>query len=252
MIYKNSMVSVIVPNYNTENFVVETLKSIFMQTYSNYEVVIVDDCSKDKSVEIIKEYIKGKPRFKIIELKQNSGVAKARNIGMSLSKGKYVAFLDSDDVWYSDKLEMQVNKLLSCDAVLSFTAIEFVDESTNVIKNKRNIRENVKYKHLLRNNMIATSTVVVDRNRTQDFEMPLVPAEDYATWLMLLRNGSSAIGINRVLTKYRKRANSISSNRFKSIKKVFIIQIKFEKIGILKAILNTFVYVINAFRKHYL
>ena len=252
-IYVNKMVSVIIPVYNAEKYIGKTIESVINQTYTDIEIVLVDDCSKDNSSQIIKEYMKKHTNIVFYLQEKNAGVAVARNKALELAKGRFVAFIDSDDLWYHDKIEKQLELMKNKNAAICFTAIEMIDEDGQVVKQKRNVLEKVDYKFLLKNTMLATSSVIIDRNRTEKFEMPLVRSgQDYATWLLLMRHGIIAYGINEVLVKYRRSAQSLSSNKFKSIKQVWNTQTKNEKINILSATYNSFCFAINAFKKHYL
>ena len=135
----------------------------------------------------------------------------------------------------------------------SYAAIEMMDEEGKTIKGKRNLKETCAYKYLLHNTIIATSSVIVDRSMLGDFRMPLRRGgQDYATWLSLLRNGAVACGINETLVRYRVGSNSLSSNKFKSIKQVWEIQTKDEKIGKLQVLLNVCGFIVNALKKYFL
>ena len=175
----------------------------------------------------------------------------ARNTALTLASGRYVAFLDSDDIWLPDKLERQLNLMKSENCPFCYAAIDFMDETGTILKGKRNIRETCDYHFLLRNTVIATSTVVVDRNRMGDFQMPLRRGgQDYATWLMLLRDGEVARGINVVLAHYRISSNSLSSNKWKSIKQVWQIQTRDEGICKAKVVWNECCFIWNALKKY--
>lgn len=252
--YDNKVVSVIIPVYNCEIFIAETIETALSQTYQEIEIILVDDCSKDKSAEIIKGYKLLYPD-KIFYHRQekNMGVAVARNTALKMAKGRFVAFLDSDDLWYPNKIEKQIELMNKNNVAICYTAIEMIDEGGNQLKGKRNVKEKIDYKFLLKNTMIATSSVLIDRNIIGDFQMPLRRSgQDYATWLQLMRNGTVAHGINEVLVEYRKSSNSLSANKFKSVEQVWSIQVKNERINRIKASLNTFCFVINAVKKHYI
>ncbi|HEY8402643.1 MAG TPA: glycosyltransferase family 2 protein [Cytophagaceae bacterium] len=250
--YVDGLVSVIIPVYNAAKFLDRTLQSIFSQTYKNVEIVLVDDCSRDNSSEIIDNYIPGHPEIVYHRLDKNMGAAVARNKALELARGRYVAFLDSDDEWLPEKLEKQLALMREKNVAFTYTAIEMIDEEGFVIKGKRKVRETVDYKFLLRNTMIATSSVVIDRYGLGDFKMPLRRGgQDYATWLQLLRDGTVAYGINEALVRYRLSRNSLSSNKFKSIKQVWEIQRQNEKIGRITASFHIMCFVFNAFKKYF-
>ena len=249
--YLEDTVSVIIPVYNAARFLDRTLGSIFAQTYKNIEIVLVDDCSKDESAEIIARYQKEHPEVVYHLQETNQGAAVARNTALELAKGRYVAFLDSDDMWYPEKIERQITLMKEKDAAFCYTAIEMVNNDDEVVKKKRKVKEKIDYRFLLHNTMIATSSVLIDRKKTGDFRMPLRRGgQDYATWLMLLRDGTVAYGINEALVKYRVGNSSLSSNKFKSIKQVWQIQTQDEKIGKISALFHVFCFSVNALIKY--
>lgn len=251
--YVPGRVSVITPVYNAEKYIEASLESVFSQTYKDIEIVLVDDCSKDKSAQIIEDLKISHPEIVYFLQPENMGAGAARNKALELATGQYVAFLDSDDIWLPEKTELQINLMSDMNSPFSYAAIEMVDEEGKTVKGKRNISERCDYKYLLHNTIIATSSVIIDRNFYGDFRMPLRRGgQDYATWLKLLRNGVVARGINEVLVKYRLSNNSLSSNKFKSIKQVWEIQTKDEKIGKVSAAFHVMCFAANALRKYFL
>lgn len=250
--YIDGLVSVIMPIYNAEKYLAGTLNSIFEQDYKNIEIVLVDDCSKDKSAEIIAEFQKSHPEIVYYLQEKNMGAGAARNKALELAKGRYVAFLDSDDIWMPKKIQKQLDLMKLKNTPFSYTAIEMIDENNNTIKPKRNLKETCDYKYLLHNTIIATSSVVIDRNVLGNFRMPLRRGgQDYATWLMLLRNGTVACGINEMLVRYRVANGSLSSNKFKSIKQVWEIQTQDEGINKISAAFHVLCFGFNAFKKYF-
>lgn len=252
--YKNDIVSIIIPVYNSSEYIEETLNSVVKQTYKNLEIIIIDDCSIDNSEEILQNFIKKHQKINIryYKQKENKGVANARNKALNLAKGRFVAFLDSDDIWDKRKIEKQLNVMKKKDISFSYTAIKMIDKKNKVVKEKRNIKESITYKGLLYNTMIATSSVVIDRSIIGDFKMPLRrTGQDYATWLSILRSGIIAYGINEDLVKYRVRDDSLSSNKLKSIRQVFDIQVKEEKINKILAGWHTIFFCLNALKKYW-
>lgn len=251
--FDNNSVSVIIPVYNSAKHLAEAINSALGQTYKNIEIVLVDDCSTDDSVRIIKEYSAKFPNIVYHYLETNSGAAVARNKALQLAKGRYVAFLDSDDIWYPQKTQKQLTLAAEKDAAFCFSAIEIMDDAGRLVKPRRDVPPTADYAFILKNTVIATSTVLIDRKVVGTFEMPLIRSgQDYAAWLQLLRNGMVAYGSNEALTKYRRRAKSLSSNKLESIQQVWRIQTENEGIGILPATINTCFFIFNAFRKHFL
>ena len=251
--YTDGLVSVIMPIYNAEKYLADTLNSIFAQDYKNIEIVLVDDCSKDNSARIISKQQQEHPEIVYYLQEKNMGAGAARNKALELAKGQYVAFLDSDDIWLQGKITRQIELMKASKSPFSYTAIEMMDENGETIKGKRKIKETCDYKYLLHNTIIATSSVVIDRSVLGDFRMPLRRGgQDYATWLMLLRGGAVACGINEALVRYRVASGSLSSNKFKSIKQVWEIQTQDEKINKFSAVFHVMCFGFNAFKKYFM
>lgn len=247
---QDNLVSVIIPTYNSEKYIEETLNSVLNQTYKDFEIIIIDDCSKDNTWKIIKEYEKKYNNIVCLKQEINKGVAEARNRGIDSAKGRYIAFLDSDDLWYKEKLEKQLNFMKEKKAFFSYTAIEMIDEKGKILKGKREVKEEIDYNFLLRNTMIATSSVIIDKLQYGEFQMPLRRSgQDYATWLQLLKKGK-AYGVNEVYVSYRVRSDSLSSNKLKSIRQVYDIQTQQEKINTIKSIYNCLFFLLNALKKY--
>ena len=251
--YVEGRVSVIIPVYNVEKYLDKTLESVFSQIYKDIEMVLVDDCSKDKSAQIIAKYRESHSEIIYFLQPKNLGAGAARNKALELATGQYVAFLDSDDLWMPEKTDKQIKVMKVKKSPFSYAAIEMMDEEGNTIKRKRNLRETCDYKYLLHNTIIATSSVIVDRTVMGDFRMSLRRGgQDYATWLSLLRGGVVACGINETLVRYRVGRNSLSSNKFKSIKQVWEIQTQDEKINKVSAAFHVFCFCVNAAKKYFL
>ncbi len=249
--FQEGLVSVITPVYNAEKYIAGTISSVLIQDYKNVEIILVDDCSRDNSANIIKELQKTHPNIVYYLQQTNQGAGAARNKALELARGQYVAFLDSDDLWKEGKLSRQIALMKKENSPFSYTAIEMIDSENNLIKPKRDLREVCDYHYLLHNTIIATSSVIVDRNVLGDFRMPLRRGgQDYATWLKLLRGGAVACGINEALVKYRVAAGSLSSNKFKSVKQVWEIQTQDEGINKIKASVNVLCFMFNAFKKY--
>lgn len=251
--YVEGKVSVITPIYNADKYLESTLESVFNQTYKNLEIVLVDDCSTDTSKAIIEKFMCKHSEIIYYCQPKNMGAGAARNKALELATGQYVAFLDSDDLWLPEKTEKQIQLMKKKNSPFSYAAIEMMDEDSKTIKEKRNIKESCDYNYLLHNTIIATSSVIIDRSVLGDFRMPLRRGgQDYATWLKLLRNGTVASGINEALVRYRISSNSLSSNKFKSIKQIWEIQTQDEHINLLRVFFDIIVFTLNAFKKYYM
>jgi glycosyltransferase involved in cell wall biosynthesis len=248
---KDNLVSIITPMYNAEKVIEENINSVLKQTYNTWEQIIIDDCSTDKSSLIAKEYSKKYSNIRYIRLNVNKGVSKARNIGIKAANGRYIAFLDSDDFWKTKKLEKQLEFMKNNNSIFTFTAYNIIDQKYNQIKKKINVPLEVNYYKLLKGNVIACSTVIIDRNKILDLKMPDEKHEDFLTWLSILKNNNNALGINEVLTTYRKMEDSISSNKINSAKWTWNIYRNLENLSFLKSVYYFLNYIIHGIRKHY-
>jgi teichuronic acid biosynthesis glycosyltransferase TuaG len=252
-LYQQGLVSIVTPVFNAERYIEQTILSVLGQSYQNWELLLIDDCSRDHSAEIIKNYTEKDPRIKYHRLKENSGAAVARNAAINFAKGEYLAFLDSDDLWMTDKLKRQLAYMNEKACAFSFTHINIIDSDNNIVKAIVPIPLLANYKYLLKHTVIATSTVLLNRSKLPSFTMPSRRGgQDYATWLQLLRNVDYAYGLDDCLTSYRVSSHSLSSNKFSSIQQVYEIQTQNEHINKLRAIVNTVCFCIYTFKKHYL
>lgn len=245
----NPLVSIIMPAYNAERFIRESIESVINQTYKNWELLVINDFSNDLTKVIVEEHCKKDKRIKLLEQEKNKGVAKARNRGIKESKGKYVAFLDSDDLWKNNKLEIQIKYMQVNKIYMSYTGYSYISENGNFIK-KIYIPKSLTYKQALRGNQIGCLTVVIDKSKIGNFEMPNLKHEDYATWLNILKNDIVAHGILEDLAKYRKVNNSISSNKLKTIIWTWKIFRKSQNLNYLASFYFLLIHIIRAIEKH--
>lgn len=247
---KYPLISVIIPVYNAENYIKYTIDSALNQTYKNIEVIVVDDCSSDKSIAIIEESHCSK--IKIIKSKLNLGVANARNLGIKNSSGELIAFLDSDDIWEPYKLEKQYEALIKENASFCYTGYCMIDTNNQLLKEKINVPTSTSYNSLLKSNVIACSTVLVKRSLLQNLFFSNEKHEDYILWLSIAKNNKEKmIGINSVQMRYRKHSNSISANKIKSAKWMWNIYRKVENLSLFKSIYYFIFYAVNGIKKHY-
>jgi teichuronic acid biosynthesis glycosyltransferase TuaG len=243
------MISIITPSYNSAKFIGETIKSVRKQTYQDWEMLIVDDCSTDNSKDIIKEYSDNDARIKLIALEKNVGAAEARNIALRKAKGRYIAFLDSDDLWLPEKLNKQLAFMKKTKIDFSFTAYNRISESGKYI-NTIPVPKTIDYHNFLKNTVIGTLTVMIDRESTGYFEMPIIKSShDMALWCKLLRNGRKAYGINETLAQYRVVSNSNTSKKLKAALDVWKVLRQHEKINFLKSAYYFSNYAFNAAKK---
>lgn len=230
------LISIITPNYNASKFVSETIESVLNQTYENWEMIIVDDCSTDDSVAIIEDFIKSDQRIKLIKLTVNSGPAIARNSAIEVSNGKYIAFLDSDDRWFPQKLEIQLEFMQHTNCVLSYSSYYSVNEKKEKQK-LLNVKEKVTYNDLLTNNYIGCLTAMYSVHHIGKVYMPNVSKrQDWGLWLKITKNGVIAYGIQQPLAWYTRREASVSSNKFKLLAYNWRIYREHENLNMLKSI----------------
>lgn len=247
---QDKLVSVITPVYNAEKYLRETIESVLNQTYAEIEFILVNDCSTDQSTSIIDEFNEG--RIVLINNEKNIGAALSRNRAISESKGRFIAFVDSDDVWEKDKIEKQVGNLLNTDFVMSYTGINIVDDNGLHIK-YQSVPDTMTFDKLLRNTAIATSSVVLDTSKISvPLEMPnRKTGEDYALWLSILKNCGDAKGISEPLLKYRRAQNSLSKNRLDSFGDLWYGQHVKNGISVPMFLFNYCCFAFNAVKKHY-
>jgi len=246
----NHLVSIIMPCYNAERYIAQSIESVLAQTYGNWELLITDDCSSDKSVEIIKKYCDKDNRINLLVSEKNQGIAKTRNLSIERAKGRFVAFLDSDDVWKSEKLEKQINFMLENDVAFTYSSYEVID-CQGVIKDKVVKDAGVMtYRKYLRNTIICCGTVVLDREKTGDFKTPIIDtSEDMALWLGIMKRGFAAYPVPGPLHQYRVTKGSASSNKIKAASDVWRVYRKIEGLPRLASAANFLCYIFNAVKK---
>lgn len=243
----NILVSIITPVYNSEKYISDTIESVLSQTYKNWEMIIADDCSNDKTAEIIKTY--SDTRIKYLKLGENSGAAIARNKALDIVKGKFVAFLDADDMWKPDKLEKQLNFMLNNNIGFSFTGYEIIKDSKNKIIR---VPQEINYSQFMKNTIIGTLTVMINTEITGKIRLVDVKKDhDSMTWAKLLRQIDYAYGLDESLAIYRKVSGSISNNKIKAVKVHWNNCRNIEKIPLLKCSYYFIFYLLNALKKHY-
>lgn len=248
----DNLISIITPVYNCENLIEETILSVLNQTYQNWEMILVDDCSQDNSAKIIKKYAKIDTRIKYFKLEENSGAAIARNRGLKESTGRFVAYLDSDDLWRKEKLEKQIKFMLENKYGFTCTDYEKIDEEGNSLNKIIKIPSKVNYNLYLRNTIIQTVGVMVDTKITGK-DLLIMPnirrRQDAATWCQLLRSGFDCYEVPENLSYYRVVNNSLSSNKFKAAKGTWFLYRNIEKLPLWKASFCFVGYASNAVKK---
>lgn len=234
---KHPLVSVITPTYNSARFIHNTIESVQRQTYVNWEMIIVDDCSQDHTIEIVKQYVSRDSRIRLIRFKENRGPAVARNVAIEHAKGRYLAFLDGDDQWMPEKLEKQLRFMQDSQIAFSFTKYMKITEDGKETNSIINIPEKVNYKQLLKHNVIGCLTVMLDVEMIGEVKMiDIRSRQDFALWLTLCKKGFTAYGLQEVLSKYRVVKGSVSSNKIKMAKQTWKVYREIERLGLLKSI----------------
>lgn len=246
----NPLVSIITPVFNSSRFILDCISSVKGQTYENWELLLVDDGSRDGSIDIIKGEMVRDKRIKLIPLDTNRGQAKARNMGINLASGAYIAFLDSDDVWLPEKIEHQLDFMMTNKISFSFTKYGFIDESGNISRKIVKVPSVVDYSFLLKNTAIGCLTVMLEKNAFGNkLQMKALKRhEDYALWLSLLRTGCTAHGLQENLALYRVVKGSLSSNKLRAAKDIWKVY-ELEELGFFKAWWCFLNYAFNATKK---
>lgn len=213
------MISIIMPAYNSEKTLEFAVRSVLAQTYTDFELIIINDCSKDKTPEIIQKMMSEDSRIQTLNNAKNSGVSITRHRGVEVAKGEWLAFLDSDDAWMPDKLEKQVALQKKTGANLLFTGSSFINAQGEKKDAILRVPEQIGYRKLLKQNLISNSSVMIRKALYQKHEsMGNNMHEDFTCWLEVLRSGETAYGIDEPLLIYRLSPTSKSGNKVKAAK----------------------------------
>ena len=218
------MISIVVPVYNAEKYIATTIEMVQRQTYTDWELILVDDCSKDHSVDVMKSCIgANSDKIRLIQKEVNEGAAMARNTGIDAARGRYIAFLDADDIWYPGKLEKELAFLEKHDAAFVFSSYEFGDEDGVPTGKAVHVPKTLTYRQALSRTVIFTSTVLLDTQQTgkELIHMPKIGSEDTATWWKILKAGFTAYGLDESLAIYRRPPQSLSSNKGTAVKRIW-------------------------------
>lgn len=242
------LISIIVPVYRAEDYIVQAIEMVQAQTWKDWELLLIEDSSPDNSAGVIRSYLSdcgirtasagkkekglgtveefavpGGQKIILLCKENNEGAARARNTGLSVAEGRYIAFLDADDVWYPDKLQKEMDFMKKREAGFVFTAYEFGDEQAKPTGRVVHVPPQLTYRQALSRTVIFTTTVLLDRMKIPDgvIRMPYVESEDTATWWQILREGYIAYGLDEVLAIYRRPAGSLSSNKLVAIRRIW-------------------------------
>lgn len=232
---QNAAVSIVVPVYNAAAYLEKTAEMVQRQTFSDWELIFVDDHSADNSREILEKLSSADGRIRLMSQKDGiKGAANARNLGTRHATGRYLAFLDADDVWREDKLEKELAFMKKKEAAFVFTAYEFGDEDAAGTGKVVHVPEKLRYKQALSRTVIFTSTVLFDRSKIEEelLYMPDVKSEDTAAWWRILKAGHTAYGLNENLVIYRRPKKSLSSNKMSALSRIWNLYRKQEGLSV--------------------
>ena len=245
------LVSIIMPTYNSELTVVSAIESVLQQSYTNWELLITDDKSTDKTCHIVTELARTDNRIRVFKLDYNSGAGVARNVSIGKARGRYIAFLDSDDTWHNEKLHRHLNFMDAENIALSYTAYNVYNEMNIFIRTVR-IKPKVSFEDMLKSNYIGCSTAIYDASILGKQYMPSIrKRQDYGLWISILRTCGSAYGLNEILTNYSQLPGSVSSKKFSLIRDQYLFFRKEINLGILgsfKSTLYSIIYKISSIK----
>ena len=234
------MVSIIVPVYRAKEYIARTIDCVREQTYTDWELILVDDASPDGTSDEIRCIIDetGDERIILVECDINHGAARARNTGLDRAQGRYIAFLDADDIWLPDRLKTGMDFMQSHpEAGFVFTAYEFGDEEARGTGRIVHVPEVLDYGHALSRTVIFTTTTLFDTELipSELIHMPQVESEDTATWWQILRAGHKAYGIDKVTAIYRRPSQSLSSNKLTAIRRIWNLYRNVEHLSLIRS-----------------
>ncbi|VBB09405.1 nucleotide-diphospho-sugar transferases [Lucifera butyrica] len=215
----SDLVSIITPLYNSEAFIAGTIESVRRQTYRHWEMLIIDDGSADNGPEIVEMVQRQEPRIRLFRLKDNWGGAVARNWGIREAKGRYVAFLDSDDLWHPEKLGEQIRFMQMNHYPFTFTEYDLINEKGDLLNRRICCPETLNYAEQLKYNHLGCLTAIYDACELGKVLMPEIrKRQDYALWLQILKKCGRGYGLQKSLAYYRLRSHSVSANKLELIK----------------------------------
>lgn len=241
-------VSIIVPVYNAREFLEETIATVQAQIETDWELLLVDDCSTDGSRQLIERCAEADGRIKPVFQQENHGAAAARNRGVEEAQGRYIAFLDADDLWKPERLSAELAFMQEKNVGFVFSGYEFADEKGIGTGKIVKVPQTLNYRQALKNTTIFTSTVLFDTEKIPKelIKMPLVKSEDTAAWWNILRHGHMAYGLDENLVLYRRSVGTLSSNKLEAIRRIWYLYRKVENLGLVYSLYNFVFYAIRA------
>ena len=244
----NELVSIITPTYNSEKFISATIQSIQNQSYSFWELLIIDDGSTDKTTEIISQFSKTDSRIKTILLEQNQGTGIARNTGVTQANGRFIAFLDADDLWRPNKLERQLAFMKNNDLPFTFSYYDCVDEEGMSLRKRIGAPKKLSYLQLFFCNYIGNSTAIYDAAILGKIQIEKIrKRQDWMLWLTILKKIKNAQPTPESLAYYRVRKNSISSSKMQLVQSNFQVYKQFHKKNYLTSLFCLLIFLFSQF-----
>ena len=242
------LVSIIIPYYKKKNYIEQTLKSILNQKYKNFEILIVYDDSDKSDLSFLKTLKKNDSRIKLVINKKNIGAGKSRNKAIKLSKGKYLAFIDSDDLWHPDKLKIQVNYMTKNKILISHTSYNIIDKNNSLIGYREARR--LDYNDLINSCDIGLSTVMIEKTLLKNrYFAKLKTKEDYVLWLKLAKDNFIFYPIKNTLTSWRSLKDSLSSSTVQKLIDGYFVYRTFLKQSVIRSLFSLLTLSINFLRK---
>lgn len=250
-------VSIITPSYNSSDFFKECLRAVYRQSFEDWEMIIIDDASMDSSYELITSCIQknyqGDSRFKVFKNKKNLGAAETRNYGLERAKGRFVAFLDIDDVWLPTKLEVQLDFMKKQNVAFSFHSYLAYDQNLEKKLYSVNVPSSLSYMNYIKNTCIGCLTVMIDLSKTGKIKMPNIrSSHDMALWLDILEVEQKAYGLNKFLAIYRVVSSSNTAKKWKAAKDVWFVIYNYKKHNLFQSFYFFLCYSFNAIKKRLL
>ena len=247
----NELVSIITPSFNSEKFISDTIKSVQNQTYSNWEMIIIDDFSQDKTVKMVQNFMDEDIRIYLIQLNKNSGAAKARNIGIEKISGKYMTFIDADDIWFPDFIENSIETIKKSGINFVFSSYKRSNENLEFIYSDFIVPKKVTYTDILKTNSISCLTAFIDVEILGVKKMPdILKRQDMGLWLKYLKEIPFAYGIQEPKAIYRIRENSLSRNKKNLLKYQWNFYYKVEKLGFFASVYYMIQWMVRGFLKY--
>lgn len=247
----NPLVSIITPTFNSEKFISETIESVQNQTYQNWEMIIVDDGSSDNTIEIVRNAAKSDTRIQFYPQKQNGGPAKARNIGIDKAGGKYMTFLDADDIWFPQFIEKSIQTITETSVHFVFSSYKRSNEQLEFVYSDFIVPQKVTYTDILKTNSISCLTAFIDVEVLGKKTMPeIFKRQDMGLWLKYLKEIPFAYGIKETQAIYRIRENSLSRNKSKLLKYQWQFYREVEKLNLFQSVYYMLQWMYRGFIKY--